>query len=116
MQVARHEQVLLEEEALSIEELRQRANAMLALAQKKEENRKSEVYKEILAKLEAAHLSVEGLLAYAQPSGKKPAKSSGKVAKYQNPASGATWTGRGRATKWITELEASGGNRSEYAI
>jgi DNA-binding protein H-NS len=37
---------------------------------------------------------------------------SGKVApKYRDPATGDTWTGRGKAPKWI-----EGKNRSSYAI
>ena len=37
---------------------------------------------------------------------------SGKVApKYRDPATGVTWTGRGKAPKWI-----EGKNRSSYAI
>jgi DNA-binding protein H-NS len=37
---------------------------------------------------------------------------SGKVApKYRDPATGETWTGRGKAPKWI-----EGKNRSSYAI
>lgn len=38
--------------------------------------------------------------------------SSGKVApKYRNPATGETWTGRGKAPKWI-----EGRDRSSYLI
>lgn len=36
----------------------------------------------------------------------------GKVAaKYRNPANGETWTGRGKATKWI-----EGQDRSRFTI
>lgn len=39
-------------------------------------------------------------------------KSGGTVApKYQNPQTGETWTGRGRAPKWI-----DGKDRTKYAI
>jgi DNA-binding protein H-NS len=33
------------------------------------------------------------------------------VAKYRDPASGATWSGRGKTPKWI-----NGADRSQYAI
>jgi DNA-binding protein H-NS len=37
--------------------------------------------------------------------GKGAAKASGQVkALYKDPRSGATWAGRGRAPKWVTEL------------
>ena len=40
------------------------------------------------------------------------AKSSGKVApKYRDPATGQTWTGRGKAPKWI-----EGKDRAAFAI
>lgn len=44
---------------------------------------------------------------------KKPVgKKRGKVApKYKNPATGDTWTGRGKAPKWI-----AGKDRSKYVI
>jgi DNA-binding protein H-NS len=47
------------------------------------------------------------------PSGKiRQVKTSGKVApKYSDPATGATWTGRGKAPKWI-----EGKERSQFAI
>lgn len=48
------------------------------------------------------------------PSGRKTAKSrsGGKVApKYRDPATGQTWTGRGKAPKWI-----DGKNREPFLI
>ncbi len=45
-------------------------------------------------------------------SARRKRKSSGTVApKYQNPQTGETWTGRGRAPKWI-----DGKDRTKYAI
>jgi DNA-binding protein H-NS len=38
------------------------------------------------------------------------------AAKYRNPATGETWSGRGRPAKWITELEAKGHKRKKFAI
>ncbi len=37
-------------------------------------------------------------------------------AKYRNPQSGQTWTGRGKAPRWVTEAEAAGRNREEFLI
>jgi DNA-binding protein H-NS len=52
------------------------------------------------------------------PSGRSNAKSSGKsttgakvAPKYRDPASGQTWTGRGKAPKWI-----DGQDRAKYLI
>lgn len=41
---------------------------------------------------------------------------SGSPAKYRNPETGETWSGRGRPARWITELEAKGRKRDEFAI
>ena len=36
--------------------------------------------------------------------------------KYRHPESGDTWTGRGKAPRWITEAEAAGRKRDEFLI
>lgn len=36
--------------------------------------------------------------------------------KYRDPATGKTWSGRGRTPLWITEAEAQGGNRTDFKI
>lgn len=46
----------------------------------------------------------------------KPGKKRGKVApKYRSPK-GETWTGRGRAPRWLIELEAQGKKRESFLI
>src|SRR5262245_29742864 len=50
------------------------------------------------------------------PAVKSPAKSTGKAgvaAKYKNPATGQTWSGRGQLPKWIRE---SGLPKEQFAI
>lgn len=37
-------------------------------------------------------------------------------AKYRDPASGATWTGRGRPPRWIVDAEAKGKKRESFAV
>lgn len=45
--------------------------------------------------------------------GKKPGTAGSKVApKYKNPETGDTWTGRGKAPKWIASAE----DREKFAI
>ncbi len=52
--------------------------------------------------------------------GRRASKPKGKRAKvavkYRDPASGATWTGRGRAPKWIVEAEAAGKDRKKFLV
>lgn len=36
--------------------------------------------------------------------------------KYRDPVTGATWSGRGRTPKWLTEAEAQGSSRAGFLI
>ncbi len=36
--------------------------------------------------------------------------------KYRNPASGETWSGRGRTPRWLAAAEAAGKSREKFAI
>ncbi|SHG91465.1 H-NS histone family protein [Pollutimonas bauzanensis] len=36
--------------------------------------------------------------------------------KYRHPQTGATWTGRGKAPRWVTAAEAEGQNRADFLI
>lgn len=36
--------------------------------------------------------------------------------KYRNPETGDTWTGRGKAPRWVTAAEAAGKGRDEFLI
>ncbi len=46
-----------------------------------------------------------------------PRKSSGKVAaKYRNPASGDTWSGRGLKPNWLRAAVENGANINDFAI
>lgn len=47
----------------------------------------------------------------------KPATTKRPVAaKYRHPKTGATWTGRGKAPRWITAAETEGQNRNDFLI
>ncbi|WP_353172060.1 H-NS histone family protein [Paracandidimonas soli] len=47
-----------------------------------------------------------------------PRKAAKRVipAKYRNPETGDTWTGRGKAPRWISEAEAQGKKREQFLI
>lgn len=36
--------------------------------------------------------------------------------KYKNPETGATWTGRGKAPRWISDAETQGKSRDQFLI
>lgn len=53
----------------------------------------------------------------ARKAGTTAAKSTRPVPiKYKDPQTGSTWTGRGKAPRWITAAEAQGQNRSSFLI
>ena len=48
---------------------------------------------------------------------RKTRRASGKVApKYRNPRTGATWSGRGRAARWLVAAEKAGRKRTEFLV
>lgn len=47
---------------------------------------------------------------------KKSAAAAGAPAKYRNPATGDTWTGKGRRPNWILEAEKEGKSASAFLI
>ena len=49
-----------------------------------------------------------------QPSTRRPAKRRA-AARYTGP-NGATWSGFGRAPRWLTDLEAAGKSRESYVV
>ncbi|MBU6260840.1 MAG: H-NS histone family protein [Burkholderiales bacterium] len=69
-------------------------------------------------------ISLEELFDHLKASGFKPksqsaakAKAKTKVeAKYRDPASGATWSGRGRTPGWLREAEERGKSREKFLI
>ena len=46
---------------------------------------------------------------------RKPSISRG-VPKYRNPATGTTWTGKGKSPQWVRDYEASGKSRDDLLI
>ena len=47
----------------------------------------------------------------------KPGKSRTKVAaKYRDPATGNTWTGRGKTPNWLSTKLAAGKTKADYAV
>ena len=47
----------------------------------------------------------------------KPAKARKPVAaKFRNAETGETWSGRGKAPKWLMAMEAAGRKREEFAV
>lgn len=84
----------------------------------KRENGKKELIEEFRARAEALGLSLDELAASSpkagRPAGRDPSTQT-PIVKYRNPETGETWSGRGRAPKWLTLAEQQGRGREEFA-
>jgi DNA-binding protein H-NS len=84
------------------------------------ESKKEEVVADIKTKIEMFKLGPEDLFmpsyAAAPKAGKAKASKaqSSSVAKYKHPETGDTWSGKGRAPKWMKDK--AGNINEEYAI
>jgi DNA-binding protein H-NS len=109
-------------------ELKEQAQKLLDQA---EAQRKQEV-KEALASIEKTmsqfdisveelfdHLKAAGFRARSGRAGSKgaaKARAPKAEARYRNPATGDTWSGRGRPPAWIREAEEKGKSRDKFLI
>ena len=112
-------------EGLSVGDL---DNVIAAAEQQRESKRegaKRDLREEFKARAEALGLSLSDLVAgtseAGRPAGKdRPSRKgvpvSSPAAKYRNSETGETWSGRGRAPKWVTLAEQQGRSREEFAI
>ena len=79
----------------------------------KKQERKT-VIKELRAKIAEFGLTAADLgLTGKQATAKAP---STVKAKYRNPATGETWSGRGIAPRWLQEAERTGKSRDSFLI
>lgn len=96
--------------AMSLEEMIQLRDRMNSLIAEKVAAREAELQAELAALRALATGSPARPSAGAQRKTRGPA-----AAKYRGP-NGETWAGRGAAPKWLTELEAKGRKRDEFAV
>ena len=92
----------------------------VAIGRKNEEVASARVsfLEEVKARATSLGMSLADLVGLGsdQKDGKAPAEGSELPIKYRNPKTGETWSGRGRPARWITELEAKGRKRREFAV
>jgi DNA-binding protein H-NS len=70
---------------------------------------------EMREKAEQLELTLEEVLGLEEESKKRPKRAASPKAKYRSP-DGQEWSGRGRAAKWLLDLEAQGRSRDEFLI
>lgn len=88
-----------------------------ALQKQAEQVRKQEiasVVAEIKAKMAEYGITLEDLGATGKSAGRR--KSTGGVVKYRDPATGATWTGKGRKPGWMVEALAAGKKMEDFLV
>lgn len=93
-------------------ELKAQAEALLKQAEVARRAEIAGVVAEIRARMKEYGITLADL-----KGGAKKAKPRGAVAaRYRNPATGDSWSGRGRAPKWLADEEAKGRSRDEFLV
>jgi DNA-binding protein H-NS len=100
-------------ETLNAQELRTILNRTEQNRQGKLKVARSAVIAEMRAKFAEVDLSLEDVLAMAEP--KKGRKVASPKAKYRSPE-GEEWSGRGRKPRWAMKLESEGKTIEEFLI
>lgn len=88
------------------------AEKQLAEAEKR---KKTETKAAIQKILDEAGYDIGDIFPGAAAGKSKKSGSKGE-ARYRDPATGSTWTGRGRKPKWLVEAEAAGRSVEDFAI
>jgi DNA-binding protein H-NS len=102
---------------LSAQELDELLKAATARKNEEVASAKASFLDEVRAKAASLGMSLADLVSLG--AGKLAPKGGGKTglaAKFRNPNTGETWSGRGRPAKWLTDLEAKGRKRKEFAV
>ncbi|WP_082439465.1 MULTISPECIES: H-NS family nucleoid-associated regulatory protein [unclassified Massilia] len=93
------------------QEYQEQIAKLQALAETARKDEIEEARRQVRELMQQHNLSATDLAESTKKSG-NPSKKPGTVeAKYRDPASGQTWTGRGRAPRWL-----DGKNREDFLI
>ena len=93
-------------------ELKAQAEALMKQAEAARQAEIAAVVAEILARMKEYGITLDDLKGSA-----KKSKSRGAVpAKYRNPATGESWSGRGRSPRWLTEEMAKGRSKESFLV
>ena len=108
-------------------ELQEQAQKLLEQAEQQRQQELTEALESISKTVSELGISLEELFDYLKGAGFKATRGSRKAktakaktgavaAKYRNPATGDTWSGRGRAPTWLREAEEKGKSRDKFLI
>lgn len=93
-------------------ELKAQAEVLLQQAEAARRTEIAAVVAEIHAKMKEYGISLADLKGGA----KKSKARAGVAAKYRNPVTGESWSGRGRAPKWLADEVAKGRSRDAFLV
>lgn len=91
----------------SISDLKKQLAALTAELESRQKNIRHELKAEFDARLAEADLAITDLYPELAKGGKAKRVASGReavAAKYRNPHGAETWSGRGRAPRWVVEI------------
>jgi DNA-binding protein H-NS len=103
---------LAEKTMTTYKELKAQAEALLRQAEVARRAEIASVVAEIQAKMKEYGISIDDL----KPGARKSKTRGPAAAKYRNPATGESWSGRGRAPKWLAEELARGGSKDAFLV
>jgi DNA-binding protein H-NS len=93
--------------SLNVQELFDLEASVAQKRKSREEETRELLLSEFRERAESMGMKLESLLRRTTQSA---------TAKYRNPETGQTWSGRGVKAKWIKELEAQGRNIEEFRV
>lgn len=93
-------------------ELKAQAEALLKRAEAARRAEIAAVVAEIQARMKEYGITLADLKGGTKKAGPRGAV----AAKYRNPLTGDTWSGRGRAPKWLADALAKGRSRDEFLV
>lgn len=100
----------------SYKELQEKIAQLQVEAEKVRKQEISNVIAELKAKMVEFGIGCEDLGCGGKTRGRKKSSASASPAKYRNPATGETWTGKGRRPKWIVDAEQHGKGAKDFLI
>jgi DNA-binding protein H-NS len=102
--------------AKSLVSVKKEIAALQKLAERLEKKNKAPAIKTIKALMAKHGVTVADLTGGTRSSAAKATKRKAVAAKYQDPESGKTWSGRGRTPLWISAAETAGKSRDDFLI
>ena len=93
-------------------ELKAQAEALLKQAEAARRAEIASVVADIQARMKEYGISLNDL----KGGQRRPKARAAVAAKYRNPATGESWSGRGRAPKWLAEELAKGRSKDAFLI